>query len=345
MPILSVLDQSPIRAGGTPSDAVHETIELAKLCDRLGYHRYWLAEHHASDGLAGSIPEVLIARVAAETQRIRVGSGGVMLTHYSPLKVAEAFRMLETLTPGRIDLGLGRAPGSDQRTAQALAYLGGVTGPEYFARQVQDTIAWLRNELEDDHPFKSVSAQPAGETMPEIWLLGSSDQSAQVAAHFSAAFSFAHFITDQGGTDVMDMYRRRFQPSGLEAQPRGSIGVFVICADTEEEAKRLATSRDLWRMRLDRGEIGPIPTVEEALAYQYTEQERARVAFHRRRNIVGAPEQVKAKLDRLLEEYGVDEAVVVSITHDFAGRTRTYELLAEAYGLEASADPSLAAAE
>ena len=320
---LSVLDQSPVRHGGTPADAIRETLELERLTDALGYHRYWLAEHHASDGLAGSIPEVLIARVAAETQRIRVGSGGVMLTHYSPLKVAEAFRMLETLSPGRIDLGLGREPGSDQRTAQALAYVGGMTGAEYFPRQVQDVIGWLSGTLEADHPFADVKAQPSGDTMPEIWLLGSSDQSAQVAAHFGTAFSFAHFITDQGGTDVMEMYRRRFQPSEHLANPHGSIGVFVICADTEEEAKRLSSSRDLWRLRLDRGEIGPIPTVDEAQAYTYSDLERSRVAQHRRRNIVGTPEQVRQKLDALLEQYGVEEAAIISITHDFGARKRT----------------------
>jgi luciferase family oxidoreductase group 1 len=337
MPLISVLDQSPIRAGATPAQAVAETIELARLADRLGFHRYWVAEHHSSDGLAGSVPEILITRLAAETGRIRVGSGGVMLPHYPPLKVAETFRMLEAMYPGRIDLGIGRAPGSDQRTAQALAYTRGQIGIEYFPRQVQDLMDWMEGDLESDHPFRGVTAQPAGPTSPPLWLLGSSDQSAKVAAHFGCAFSFAHFITE-GGEPVVEMYKRNFQPSKTLKAPQANIGVFVLCADTEEEAKHHAASRDLWRVRLDQGHITPIATPEEALAYEYTEAERQRAAFHRRRNIVGTPEQVRDKLDALLARYGVDEAVVVTITHDHAARLRSYELLAEVYGLGAQAE-------
>ncbi len=337
MPQLSVLDQSPIRAGATPGDAVAETIELARLADRLGFHRYWVAEHHSSDGLAGSVPEVLIARLANETRRIRIGSGGVMLPHYAPLKVAEAFRMLEVMYPGRIDLGVGRAPGSDQRTAQALAYTRPPLPIEYFPRQIQDLRDWMDGSLEDDHPFRDVSAQPAGPTSPPIWLLGSSDQGAQVAAHFGTPYSFAHFITE-GGEPVVDMYRKRYQPSARFPEPVANIGVFVICAETEEEAKYHAASRDLWRVRLDQGHITPIPTPEEALTHDYTEAERQRAAFHRRRNIVGTPEQVREKLDALLARYGVDEAVVVTITHDHAARLRSYELLAEVYDLAPQAE-------
>lgn len=337
MTVLSILDQSPIRAGATPVDAVHETIELARLADRLGYNRYWLAEHHSSDGLAGAAPEVLIARLAAETHRIRVGSGGVMLSHYAPLKVAECFRMLEALSPGRIDLGVGRAPGSDQHTAMALAYSRGLLGPEYFARQVQDLINWLDGTLEDDHPFRTVTAQPQGPSSPPVWLLGSSDQSAQLAAHFGRPFSFAHFITE-GGEPVMEMYKRRYQPSETHPTPEANIGVFVIAADTEEKARHHAASRDLWRVRLDQGHITPIPTPEEALAHSYTEAERERAAFHRRRNIVGTPEQVKQKLDALLDRYDVNEAMVITITHDHKARLRSYELLAEVYGLNARAE-------
>ena len=343
MATLSVLDQSPIRTGGTPADAVRETLELARAADRLGFSRYWVAEHHAAGGLAGSAPEILMTRIAADTTGIRVGSGGVMLTHYAPLKVAETFRMLETLYPGRIDLGLGRAPGSDQRTAYALAYAHQPVGAEYFPNQVSDVLGHLTNNLPGDHPFATVTAQPTGESQPAPWLLGSSDQSAQVAAHFGTAFSFAHFINGDGGDQVMEMYRRRFQPSDWLEAPKGNIGVFVICADTEEEAKRLATSRDLWRVRLDQGHIEPIPSVEEAAAYTFSEAERSQVIFHRRRNVIGTPEQVKEQLDNLLVRYGVDEAVVVSITHDFRARLRTYELLAEVYGLEARQPPALAA--
>ncbi|HEX2116003.1 MAG TPA: MsnO8 family LLM class oxidoreductase, partial [Alphaproteobacteria bacterium] len=207
MTILSVLDQSPVRAGGTAAQAVAETIELAQHCERLGYHRYWLAEHHNADGLAGTAPEILIARIAAATNRMRIGSGGVMLSHYSPLKVAETFRMLETLYPGRIDLGIGRAPGSDPRTAQALQHGPGALPIEYYPAQIADLLAYLGPGLAPDHPFAGVRAMPAAPAAPEFWVLGSSDQSAAYAAHFGAAFSFAHFITERMGPEIMQAYR------------------------------------------------------------------------------------------------------------------------------------------
>ncbi len=330
---LSVLDQSPIRAGGTPAEAVAETLELARLAERLGYERYWLAEHHSSGGLAGTVPEILIARVAAETRSMRVGSGGVMLSHYAPLKVAESFRVLETLYPGRIDLGIGRAPGSDQRTAQALQHGPGALGIEQFPNQIADLIAFLADELPPGHPFAGVRAMPAGPGLPELWLLGSSDQSAAYAAYFGTAFSFAHFISEAGGPQIMAAYRDHFRPSKRLAAPIGSIGVFVLCAESEAAAQRLAASRDLWRLRLDQGILGPIPTVEEALAYPYSEPEMARVRFHRRRQVVGDPDQVKERLLALAAEYGVEELVVVSICHDSAARRRSYELLADAFAL------------
>jgi luciferase family oxidoreductase group 1 len=333
VPILGVLDQSPIRAGGTPAQAIAESIELAQFCERLGYHRYWLAEHHNSDGLAGTAPEILIARIAAATKTMRVGSGGVMLSHYSALKVAEQFRMLETLYPGRIDLGIGRAPGSDQRTAQALQHGPGALPIEYFPAQIADLLAWLGPGVAADHPFAGVRAMPVGPGMPEFWVLGSSDQSAAYAAHFGCPFSFAHFITERMGPEIMQAYRDAYRPSALYPEPRGSIGVFVLCADTEAEAERLASSRDLWRLRLDRGVVGPVPSVEEALAYPYTDAERARIAFNRRRQIVGTPEQCRARLLDLGARFGVDEFVVVSICHDFAARKRSYQLLAEVFAL------------
>jgi luciferase family oxidoreductase group 1 len=244
---LSVLDQSPIRHGGTPAQAVAETLELARAADRLGYSRYWLAEHHSSEGLAGTAPEILIARIAAETSNIRVGSGGIMLSHYAPLKVAETFRMLETLYPGRIDLGIGRAPGSDQRTASALQHGPGALGIEHFPAQIAELMGFLTDALPANHPFTGVHAMPTGKSVPEFWLLGSSDQSAAYAAYFGCAFSFAHFINDEGGAGVMEGYRRHFRPSAGLVAPRGSIGVFVLCAETEAAADNLASSRDLWR--------------------------------------------------------------------------------------------------
>jgi luciferase family oxidoreductase group 1 len=330
---LSVLDQSPIRSGATPAMAVQETLQLAQHAERLGYHRYWLAEHHNSGGLAGTTPEVLIARVAADTKHIRVGSGGVMLPHYSALKVAENFRMLETLYPGRIDLGIGRAPGSDQRTAQALQHGPGSIGIEEFPNQLADLAGFLKGELPPEHPFAGIAAMPAGPTVPELWLLGSSDQSAAYAAHFGYAFSFAHFITGVSGAAIVAAYRRYFQPSDWAPAPRASVGISVVAADTEAEAKRLASSRELWLLRLATGHLGPFPTPEQAAAHPYTERERAFIRASAGRSIVGAPEQVKAKLEAMATDYGVDELVVVTICHDFTARVRSYELLAESFDL------------
>src|SRR5579875_1186849 len=328
---LSVLDQSPV--GASAAEAVRETIALARHVDRLGYHRYWLAEHHGSPGLASTAPEILIARVAAETRFLRVGSGGVMLSHYSPLKVAETFRMLEALYPGRIDLGVGRAPGSDQLTAIALQHGPGALGLEYYPSQIADLIGFLGNRLPPDHPFARIRVMPEGESEPELWLLGSSDQSALYAAYFGCPFSYAHFISDEGGAEIMRAYRERFRPSERLARPQASIGVFVLCADSDAEAHRLAASRDLMRLRLERGILAPVPPPEEALAYPYTEAELRRLAHHRRRQIVGAPEAVKARLLQLAALYQVDEIVVLTICHDVAARRRSYTLLAEAFGL------------
>lgn len=329
---LSVLDQSPVRSGAEPADALRETLNLAEACDRLGYHRYWLAEHHSTPALAGSAPEVLIGQVAARTSRIRVGSGGVMLQHYSPLKVAEVFRVLETLHPGRIDLGIGRAPGSDSLTARALSGPGGGS-PEFFPQQVADLLAWLQGELPAEHPYRKVRAMPAGPGLPEVWLLGSSDQSAALAAHFGTAFSFAHFINAEGGAAVTESYRRHFKPSAGLPAPEASVAVFVVCAETEAEAARLARSRDLFIVRLYTGRSGRYPTVAEADAHPYTPYERQIVEHARGRRVVGTPAQCRLQLLGLAAEYGVDETVVVTITETAESRLRSYELLARAFDL------------
>lgn len=351
MPLLGVLDQSPVRSGGSPADAVRETLALAEAADALGYHRYWLAEHHSTAGLAGSCPEVLIGQVAARTRRLRVGSGGVMLSHYSPLKVAECFRMLETLFPGRIDLGIGRAPGSDQRTARALALGPGAAGLEHFPAQVADVLGFLHGALPAGHPFAGVEAMPAGPTAPEVWLLGSSDESAAIAARLGTAFAFAHFINADGGEEVARAYRRDFRPSPWLGAPRTGVAVFAVCADTEEQAERLALSRDLFVVRLYTGRPGPYPSVEEALRHPYSDRERLIALHARQRTVAGMPEQVKARLLSLGAAYGADELVIVTITHDPAARLRSYALLAEAFGLSrnervaasASAAPSAGA--
>ena len=333
--LLSVLDQSPVRQGGSAADALKETIQLAQWAERWGYHRYWLAEHHATEGLAGSAPEIMVARVAAATSSIRVGSGGVMLSHYSPLKVAETFRVLETLYPGRIDLGIGRAPGSDQLTARALQAGPGALSVEHFPSQVRDLMGYLGDGLPAEHPYARIRVTPEPAGRPEFWLLGSSDQSAMVAAYFGAAFSFAHFISGEGGPAVMEMYRREFRPARHLAAPLGSIGVFVLCADTQEEAEHLTQSRDLWRLRLDQGHLGPVPSIEEAAAYAYSREERLRIAFNRQRMVIGTPAQAKERLTELAAKFGVEEVVAVTICYDFKARLRSYELLAGAFDLPA----------
>jgi luciferase family oxidoreductase group 1 len=333
MPVLSVLDQSPVRCGAAPADALRETLALAQLCDRLGYHRYWLAEHHSTPGLAGSSPEVLLGQVAARTSRIRVGAGGVMVQHYSALKVAENFRVLETLFPGRIDLGIGRAPGSDPLTARALQRGRDDGRLESFPDQVADVIAFLRDELPPQHPFASVQAMPTGPTVPEVWLLGSSDESAAVAAHFGTAFSFAHFINAEGGAEITRAYARAFQPSAWLSAPQASVAVFVVCADTEAEAQRLALSRELFIVWLYTGRPGPYPSPEQAAAHSYTAREWMILQHARRRTIAGTPDQVRDRLLALAAEYGVNELVIVTITFDPEARRRSYELLADAFSL------------
>lgn len=328
---LSVLDQSPIRSGGTATEAIRETLTLAETTDRLGYARYWLAEHHGSGGLASASPEILIAEVASRTKRIRVGSGGVMLPHYSPLKVAESFRMLEALHPHRIDLGVGRAPGSDRLTAHALAAGLGRPGIDAYPEQLMDLYGYLSNTLPEEHPYNRVKAMPEIETMPELWVLGSSDASAKYAAELGWSFCFAHFINPIGGAEAMRAYRERFQASPFLGKPRGILAISATVADTAEEAERLSWSRWCWRIAGPRGGIKGIPSVEEALAFDYTPAEREYIEFMRGNSIHGDPQTVKARITAMATEYEVDEVMVVTITHDFAARVRSYELLAEAF--------------
>ncbi|MFM9968312.1 MAG: LLM class flavin-dependent oxidoreductase [Burkholderiales bacterium] len=327
-----VLDQSPIVSGHTPAEAIHETIALARLADRLGFHRYWLAEHHALGALADPCPEVLLARIGAETKRIRVGTGGVLLPHYSSLKVAETFRMLEALHPGRIDLGIGRAPGGDMRTARSLRE-DGFADAAQFPVQIRDLIGFLEGSLPADHPYAKVRVQPTGKSVPPIWLLGSSDYSGALAAHIGARFAFAHFINPQGGDAVMHAYKKDFQPSTRLPRPEGLACVSVICADSNEEADRLAISMDLRRIFMATGVEAPIPTVEEARAYPWTDHERAYAAQQRPRLIHGDPETVRDGLLRLAARYDVDELMLLTITGDYPSRRRSYELIAEAFDL------------
>jgi luciferase family oxidoreductase group 1 len=333
--ILSVLDQSPISAGRSHGDALQESLELARRADALGFHRYWFAEHHNSNGLACSAPEIMIARVAAETQRIRVGSGGVMLPHYASYKVAEQFALLETLYPGRIDLGIGRAPGSDQLTAAALAPEGGARSIDHFPRQVQEVALYLKDQMPADHPFARVHAVPTPDHIPQMWMLGSSDYSATVSAVLGLPFCFAHFIAGPIGAQVMQAFRGNYRPSADYPEPTASVAAHVICAPSMAAADQLARGRDVWRLRIDRGVFAPFPSPEEADAIlaEAGEWEQGRIAQARSQQIIGDPDHCRRGIEALAKEYGVDEIVIVTITHDFAARCRSYELLADAFAL------------
>lgn len=328
---LTVLDQSPIRFGGTAYDAIAETLELASLCEKLGYQRFWVSEHHASEGLAGCSPEVLLARIGAVTSTIRIGSGGVMLPHYSPYKVAENFKLLEIMFPGRIDLGVGRAPGSDQYTAAALGY-GSPVGAQYFPNKVADLQALLNDQPPPTPGMEQARACPPVTVVPDLWMLGSSDDSALLAASMGLPYSFAYFINANISDDIFRLYRQRFQAQSTGSQAYTNLGVFVICADTEEEAMRLSRSRDLWYIQFASNPKGPpIPTPEQAAEYPYNADQLAFISSNRKQMVVGTPEQVKEKLLALVQRFGADELNIVSITHDFSARCRSYELLADCW--------------
>jgi luciferase family oxidoreductase group 1 len=329
--VLSVLDQSPVPDGSTASDAVRHTLELARATEALGYRRDWVAEHHGTRSLAATTPEVLVGAVAGCTSTIRVGSGGVLLSHYSPLKVAETFRTLCALHPGRIDLGVGRHPGADPVTEAALQYLPGVPGDERYVDKVVDLIGFLHDHLDPGHPFETVRAMPDGVAPPPVWMLGSSSHSGAVAAYLGQRFAFAHFITAAFGQQVVAAYRRGFQPSDSVPSAEALVAVAVMCADTDEEAERLARSADVWRLRPEGTERGPLPSPEEAAARVLTDLEAAKVAQSRAATVVGGPARVHAELTALADSYGVEELMVVTVCHDPKARVRSYELLAEAF--------------
>lgn len=331
---LSVLDQSTIVSGRSPDSSIRESLALARHCEALGYGRYWLAEHHNSDSQAGTAPEILIAAIAAATTRIRVGSAGVMLPHYASLKVAEQFRVLEAIAPGRIDLGLGRAPGSDGRTAYALNPNADVAA-ENFPAQVAEVLDWLAGSgPPEKHPFHGVRAQPQGPTVPEVWMLGSSDYGARVAAYFGLPYCFAHFITDgRGAPEAIEIYRRNYRPSLRHPEPLAALCVFALVAETEAEAERLFLSRALWRLHRDRGVFPPLPSPEEAEAYPYDDTERARIERMRARMFAGTGPRVAERLSSLAQDLRVDEIAVLTTAHDPEARRRSYTLLAREFAL------------
>jgi len=339
---LSVLDQSPIPEGSTGADALRNTIDLAGLAEELGYHRYWVAEHHGTPGLASASPEALIGPIAATTPRIRVGSGGVMLPHYSPLKVAETFSALSGLFPGRIDLGFGRAPGTDPMTTFALQRDRQTPSPDDFPEQMAELLGYLNHELPAAHPFARLSATlPGLPERPEPWLLGSSPQSGIWAAQLGLRYAFADFI-NSGGAEIGDRYRAEFaQSAGAELPgPVLAVAAWAICAETEEQAERLASSSRMMMRLLADGRLIAVPPVETALRFLASRGSApAGPRERRRRAIIGDPEQVRAALEAVALEYGAEELMVVTITHDHDARRRSYELIAEAFGLTRSVAP------
>jgi luciferase family oxidoreductase group 1 len=335
--LLSVLDQSPIAEGATGAQALHNTLDLARLADGLGYHRYWVAEHHGGPMLAGPSPEVLIGPIASATETIRVGSGGVMLPHYSPLKVAESFTILAALYPGRIDLGLGRAAGTDPLTTFALQRDRRQAAPDDFPQQLAELLAYFEDDLPDDHPFRHLARTlPGRPELPVPWLLGSSPQSAIWAGELGLRYAFADFINPDG-SEIAKLYRERFEPVRDIQAPRTAVAAWVLCAPTDEEAQELAASSRMTFTLLRRGQLIPVPPPRKALAFLAREGKSSADDAPGRRAIIGSPDKVRARLETLAGDYMADEVIVVTITYDHAVRRRSYELLAEAMDLEPSA--------
>ena len=322
---LSLLDQSPVISGLGARRAIEETLALARRVDELGYHRYWLAEHHAIAALADPCPEVLLARLGNETRRLRVGTGGVLLPYYSAFRVAETFRMLEALYPGRIDLGVGRAPGGNQRTAHAV---GGGVLPDArdFPQQVWQLREHFHGSLPDDHPFKRVRLQPEVETAPQIWLLGSSDYSGALAAELGLPFAFAHFINPHGGEAVAQAYRQGFK-SFMGSKAEVIVCTFAICAESEADAERLAAPIDLRRLHMALDIDSPVPTQEESSKHDYSQEEKRYVMGQRTRAVIGDAAHCRRALSEMAARYEADEMMVLTITGDYASRARSYELL------------------
>ena len=333
--LLSVLDQSPIPEGSSGAQALRNTIDLARLADDLGYHRYWVAEHHGGPMLAGPSPESLIGPIASATESIRVGSGGVMLAHYSPLKVAESFSLLAGLFPGRIDLGLGRAAGTDPLTTFALQRDRRQAAPDDFPQQLAELLAYFDDALPADHPFRHLAATlPGRPELPQPWLLGSSEQSAIWAGELGLRYAFADFINPRG-SHIAGIYRERFQAARDLAAPRVTVAVWALAAPSQEEAEFLASSSRMAFTMLRRGQLIAVPPPERASEFLQREAKTSPTGeIPGRRGVVGTPEQVRAGLEEVATAYGADEVIVVTITHDHEARRRSYELIADAFGVE-----------
>jgi luciferase family oxidoreductase group 1 len=338
---LSVLDVSPVPAGSSSSDALRNTLDLAQLVDRLGFTRYWLAEHHNTPLIASSAPEIMIGHVASVTKNLRVGSGGIMLPNHTPLKVAETFRVLEALHPDRIDLGIGRAPGTDSLTAMVLRRSREALGSDDFPARLNDLLSFLNSEgFPENHPLRRIRAMPEDVPIPDVWLLGSSDFSAMLSAQLGLRFAFAHHIQPEPAISALRLYRDNFQPSEYLDKPEALIGVSVVCAETDQRAAYLARPLALTLLRFRTGKMGKFPSVQEAIDYPYSPDERAIVELNRDRSIIGSPSTVYQQLTHLADQAGVDEIMVTTMTHDHQDRRRSYELLANVFSLlPVSADP------
>lgn len=323
----SVLDLAPVPSGATPADAIRSTLDLARLVDELGYHRYWLAEHHNTPGMACPAPEVMIGHVAAVTRNLRVGSGGMMLPNHSPLHVAETFRLLEVLHPDRIDLGIGRAPGTDPITAHALRR--GVTA-EDLPHQLAELFAFASGGFPPDHPFRHVHAEPAEAALPPVWILGSSEFGASVAAAFGLGFAFARHMNPRGAEGVMKRYRDEFRPSEFRDEPHAILAMSAIAADDEDQARHLAMSLGLGVVQMRQGRPGKLPSPEEAEAYAWNSAEEDQLRRYLRAQVLGSGPQVVATIGTLVDETGADEVMILSMIHDHAARRRSYELIAAA---------------
>jgi luciferase family oxidoreductase group 1 len=331
---LSVLDLSPVAEGTTGAQALHNSLDLARHCDALGYTRYWCAEHHNLPSIASSAPDIMIGQIAAITRHMRIGSGGVMLPNHAPLMVAERFKVLEALFPGRIDLGLGRAPGTDPATSYALRRRQGVADDDDFLERFNELMLFETRAFPAGHPFHNIRAMPAETPLPPIFLLGSSDYSAQLAAHIGAAFSFAHHFATFDAGMAMSLYRDNFKPSAAHAKPYAILGTATVCADTDKEADRLATTVDLNIVRRGKGEYLPLASPENAAAYPYTPVDKTRIAQNRAKMSVGSPKTVRTKLEALIAETRADEVMITTMIYDHAARKRSYELLAQAFDLK-----------
>ena len=334
---LSVTDQSPVHDGAPASQGPRDTLKLAQACDQLGYKRYWVAEHHGTPGYASPCPEILVGHIAQLTQNIRVGTGGVMLTHYSPYKVAETFRMLSVLHPGRIDLGVGRAPGGDQLASAALSYPRRQIDPQAYPHQVFQIMGHLYDNLPDDNPFKALETAPQVDENPEIWMLGSSDGSAEMTGQLGSAFALALFIGNhERSPDIIKQYREAFIPSPGLAAPKHLIAVAASCAENRDDAFRIAGTRAMWIFKaLYQGQIVPLPSPEEVEAYHddFSDQEKAAFQLQLDNAVIGTPADCRERLFDLAEQYDTDEISIVSVTYHFSDRLKNYQLLAEACGL------------